>query len=181
MEREHEESIYDEDLRHDEETRPPKVLDERLFGEPIRTLHMRSRAVTVDKGVTIAEAAHRMKEHRTGCVLVTEREMLVGIFTERDILTKLLGGAQDLTAVTVESVMTRDPEALTPDDAVAFAMRLMSVGGFRHVPLVDTARRPIGIISVKDVIDYLVEFFPGAVFNLPPQPGQDHARVPEGA
>lgn len=181
MEREHEESIYDEDLRQDEETRPPRVIDERLFGEPIKTIPMRSGAVTVDRAITVAEAVRRMKEHRVGCVLVTQAGALAGILTERDILTKLLGTSPDLTAVTVEAVMTRDPEALTPDDAVAFAMRLMSVGGFRHVPLVDAARRPVGIISVKDVIDHLVEFFPAAVFNLPPKPGKDQARVPEGA
>jgi CBS domain-containing protein len=180
MLREDEES-YEDELRREEAARPPRVIDERMFGEPIRIIPRRSGAVSVEQDATVAEAIRRMQEHRTGCVLVTEGGTLSGIFTERDILAKLLGTAQDLAAIRVESVMTREPEALTPDDAVAFAMHLMSVGGFRHVPLVDAARRPVGIISVKDVIDYLVEFFPRQVYNLPPRPGKDHARVPEGA
>jgi CBS domain-containing protein len=76
--------------------------------------------------------------------------------------------------------MTRNPESLTPDDPIAFAMQLMSVGGFRHVPLVDSDGRPVGILSVKDIVDYLVEHIPGEILNIPPEPGK-HARVPEGA
>jgi CBS domain-containing protein len=55
----------------------------------------------------------------------------------------------------------------------------MSVGGFRHVPLVDDERRPAGILSVKDIVDYLVEHFPRDVLNIPPEPGK-HSRTPEG-
>ena len=82
-----------------------------------------------------------------------------------------------LLAGKVDAVMTQRPETLGPDDPVAFALRLMSVGGFRHIPLVDGEGRPVGILSVKDIVDFLVEHFPQAVLNIPPEPGR-HAERP---
>ena len=104
---------------------------------------------------------------------------MVGIFTERDILTKLVGTGYDPARVQVDGVMTRNPETLTPDDPIAYAMQIMSVGGFRHVPLVDADQRPVDILSVKDIVDYVVEHFPREILNIPPEPGK-HARIPEG-
>ncbi|MBI4735422.1 MAG: CBS domain-containing protein [candidate division NC10 bacterium] len=174
-----EETIYDEDLRYEDEPTPHKILDTRVFKEPIKILHRRAGHVAIPVGTTIGEAVRVMKEHRIGCIMVEDQGKLVGIFTERDILTKLVGTGYDPTKVTVDGVMTRDPETLSPDDPIAFAMQLMSVGGFRHVPLVDADRRTVGILSVKDIVDYLVEHFPRDVFNIPPEPGR-HSRVPEG-
>ncbi len=174
-----EESIYDEDLRYEDEPTPHKVLDTQVFKEPIKILELRAGRVAVPLGATIGQAAKVMKDHRIGCVLVEEGGKVVGIFTERDILTKLVGTGYDPAKVQVDGVMTRDPETLTPDDPIAFAMQLMSVGGFRHVPLVDADRRPVGILSVKDIVDYIVEHFPREVLNIPPEPGK-HARIPEG-
>ena len=173
------ETIYDEDLRYGEEEAPPKVLDTQIFREPIKVLHLRAGRVAVPLGTTIGEAARVMKEHRIGCVLVEDGGKLVGIFTERDILSKLVGTGYDPAKVQVDGVMTRNPETLTPDDPLAFAMQLMSVGGFRHVPLVDADQRPVGILSIKDIVDYLVEHIQSEIFNIPPEPGK-HARIPEG-
>ncbi len=127
---------------------------------------------------TIGEAAGIMKTHRVGCVLVESEGALVGIFTERDILTKLVGTGYDPAAVRVDAVMTRTVETLSPDDPIAFALQRMSVGGFRHIPLVESGR-PVGILSVKDIVDYLAENFPREVLNIPPEPGQ-HPQTQEG-
>jgi CBS domain-containing protein len=174
-----EETIYDEYLGYGDQETPRKLLDTQIFQEPIKALHLRGGRVAVPLGTSIGEAARAMKEHRIGCVLVEEGGKLVGIFTERDILTKLVSTGDDPAKVLVDGVMTRDPETLTPDDPIAFAMQLMSVGGFRHVPLVDADRRPVGILSVKDIVEYLVEHIPSEIFNIPPEPGK-HARIPEG-
>ncbi len=174
-----EETIYDEDLRYGDDETSPKVLDTQIFREPIKALHLRAGRVAVPLGTTIGEAARVMKEHRIGCVLIEEGGRLVGIFTERDILTKLVGTGYDPAKVQVDGVMTRNPETLTPDDPIAFAMQLMSVGGFRHVPLVDADRRPVGILSMKDIVEYLVEHISSEILNIPPEPGR-HARIPEG-
>ena len=173
------ESGYDEDRRYGEEDGPEKVIDARIFSEPIKNLHRRADHVAVRPGTTIGEAARIMKEYRVGCVLVEKEGKLLGIFTERDILIKLVGTGYDPAKVQVDGVMTRDPETLTPDDPIAFAMQRMSVGGFRHVPLVDPNGRPVGILSVKDIVDYLAEHFPREVLNIPPEPGKQ-PRIPEG-
>jgi CBS domain containing-hemolysin-like protein len=174
-----EETIYDEDLRYEDESTPHKVLDTQIFKEPIKSLHLRAGHVAVPLGTTIGQAARVMKEHRIGCVLVEEGGKLVGIFTERDILTKLVGTGYDPAKVQVDGVMTREPETLGLEDPIAFAMQLMSVGGFRHVPLVDAEKRLVGILSVKDIVDHLVEHFPREIFNIPPEPGK-HSKTPEG-
>jgi signal-transduction protein with cAMP-binding, CBS, and nucleotidyltransferase domain len=177
---ESEETIFDEDLRYEEESGGrPKAIDARLFAEPIKTLQRRAGHVAVPPETTIGQAARIMKEHRVGCVLVEDGRKLIGIFTERDILTKVVGTGYDPAHVRVDSVMTRDPETLTPADPIAFAMQRMSVGGFRHLPLVDSNGQPVGILSVKDIVDYLVEHFPGEILNIPPEPGRQ-PRIPEG-
>ncbi|RPI10183.1 MAG: CBS domain-containing protein [Zetaproteobacteria bacterium] len=171
--------VFDEDSRYDQEDVPAKTIDARLFAEPIKNLHRRAGRVTVPPGTTIGDAARVMKEHRVGCVLVEGAGKIVGIFTERDILTKLVGTGYDPATTAVDDVMTRNPETLTPEDPIAFALQRMSVGGFRHVPLVDADGRSVGILSVKDIVDYLAEHFPEEILNIPPEPGRQ-PRTPEG-
>ena len=170
---------FDDEARYDEEDSPPRAIDARLFAEPIKSLHRRAGRVTVPPGTTIGQAARIMKDHRVGCVLVEDGGKLIGIFTERDILTKLVGTGYDPAKVAVDGVMTRNPETLTPEDPIAFALQQMSVGGFRHVPLVDPDGHPVGILSVKDIVDYLAEHFPQEILNIPPEPGRQ-PRIPEG-
>jgi CBS domain-containing protein len=174
------EEIFGEDSRYDEEEKQSKAIDARLFAEPIKSLPRRAGRVAVPLGTTIGQAARIMKEHRVGCVLVEDGGKLIGIFTERDILTKLVGTGYDPAKVAVDGVMTRNPETLTPEDPIAFALQQMSVGGFRHVPLVDSDGFPVGILSVKDIVDYLTEHFPTEILNIPPEPGRQ-PRMPEGA
>jgi CBS domain-containing protein len=175
------ETVYDEDLRYEEDAGPAKTLDTRLFQEPIRGLKRRvERVPAVPLGASIGEAASVMRETGTGCVLVERAGRLVGILTERDILNKLVGTGYDPSTTTVDGVMTPNPETLGPEDPIAFALQRMSVGGYRHIPLVDAQGRAVGILSVKDVVDFLVEQFPREVLNIPPEPGVQ-PRAPEGA
>ena len=143
-----------------------RVLDERMLREPIRLLNPRS-PLSVEPGAALRDAVEIMREHHTGCVLVTEGDQLVGILTERDLLLRVevaeLGKP-------VADFMTRDPETLRPEDPIVWALNRMSVGGYRHVPLVDRTGRPVGVISVKDIIHYLVALFPNEILTLPPDP-----------
>jgi CBS domain-containing protein len=116
----------------------------------------------------IIEVLAKMKAH-DGCVLVVENERLVGIVTETDILRKVVG-MKDLDSTPISEVMTHAPEAMSFHDNIALALNLISVGGFRRVPLVDIRLRPVGLISVKDVVDYFVERFPSHVLNVSPTP-----------
>jgi CBS domain-containing protein len=144
--------------------RAPRVLDQRMIREPIRFLEPRA-PLSLPPTASVRDAVRMMREHRIGCLLVVDGDRLAGIITERDFLLKLEPGDGGRT---VRELMTPDPEVLTLDDPIVYALNKMSVGGFRHVPLVDAARRPVGIVSVKDIIDYIVDFFANDVLTVPP-------------
>jgi CBS domain-containing protein len=109
-------------------------------------------------------------EHRIGCVLVQRAGKLVGVFTERDVLTKVVFRETSGT-MTVESVMTREPETLEETQTIACALNKMSVGGYRHIPIIKRGK-PVGVVSIRDLVDFLVELFPERVLNVPPSPAQ---------
>ena len=97
---------------------------------------------------------------------------LVGIVTERDILTKVAGGLQVSGDTSVESIMTPDPVVLEAHASIAFALQRMSVEGYRQVPLVDSEGCPVGCVSVRDIVNWIVEIVPETVTNLPPSSGR---------
>ncbi len=119
---------------------------------------------------TIAEAVGLMRQERVGCLLVCQEKKLVGILTERDLLRRVLAHGKPLT-VPVAECMTPDPVVVHPKDSIATAIRQMEEGGYRHLPVVDERGRPVGVLSVKRIVHYLVEHFPSTVYNLPPDPG----------
>jgi CBS domain-containing protein len=125
--------------------------------------------ICLREGATVQEAIERMLARRQAGVLIVDTDgRLTGIFTERDVLTRVAGQGRDPRQTTLGAVMTRDPEALGPADRIAYAVHSMSVAGYRTVPLVDAQRRPLGVVTVSDVIRWLADLFPEAVLNLPP-------------
>ena len=149
-----------------------------LLTTAIKHLNPRA-AVSVEEGTSVSEAVAIMNREKIGGLLVVREGRLAGIFTERDVLTKIAGRGLDFTKIFVGHYMTPDPEALSPEHKVAYALNKMVVGGYRHVPIVDGERRPVAVISVRDVVEFIVERFPAEVINLPPDP--DHEmRAREG-
>ena len=146
-------------------------FDARLLSEPLSVLPTHS-PICFKGSDAVSEAMKAMQREHRGCVLITEdgtpRSRLTGIFTERDILLRIIDRGRHPTTITLEEVMVRDPECLPADASVAWVLNKMSVGGFRHVPAVDEEGRPVNIVSVRDVVQFLVEAFPEAVLNLPP-------------
>src|SRR5947209_624568 len=128
---------------------------------------------------TVSEAVNLMRQHRVGCVLVSENKRLIGIFTERDLMRRVLAPGKPLT-LAVGDCMTPNPVSVHSKDPISTAVRRMNEGGYRHLPVVDEAGRPVGILSVKRIVHYLVEHFPTTVYNLPPDPGSVPTE-PEGA
>jgi len=125
--------------------------------------------ICLREGAMVTEAAQRMLQARQAAVLVVDTAgRLAGIFTERDLLTRVVGRGLDPKSTPLSAVMTPDPEVLGLRDRVAYAVHCMSVAGYRTVPLVDTLHRPIGIVTVSDVIRWLANLFPATVLNLPP-------------
>ncbi len=122
--------------------------------------------ICVKESDSLASVLALLKQYSMGSVLVTnDQGVLVGIFTERDSLLKVMGAELD-PGTLVSSVMTHNPQSQKLDGTIAFALNLMSLGGFRHIPIVDDDNMPIGIISVKDVVDYLVGKMNEDIFNL---------------
>ena len=107
----------------------------------------------VDRSTPLAEVIERLQKRNVGCVLVTGHgEELVGIFTERDVLYRVAGLIDLAAPIPVESLMTPRPSTLRPSDPISHALHLMSVHGFRHIPLVDEDTRPVGVVSLRDII-----------------------------
>jgi CBS domain-containing protein len=119
---------------------------------------------------SVAQAVALMRRQQVGCVLVCDNAEVVGIFTERDLLRRVLTPGKPLT-MPVSECMTPHPVVVHPKEPIAAAVRRMVDGGYRHLPVIDPAGRPVGILSVKRIIHYLVEHFPGTIYNLPPDPG----------
>jgi CBS domain-containing protein len=128
----------------------------------------------VEAGEPVAEAVAVMRRERIGCLLVVENGELVGIFTERDLLKRVLARGEPLTTP-LTAVMTAQPVSVNVLDSVRTAVERMQAGGYRHVPVVDEGNRPVGVLSAKRIIRYLAEHFPTTIYNQPPDPHQ----VPE--
>jgi CBS domain-containing protein len=118
---------------------------------------------------SVAEAVALMRQEKVGCLLVCTGERLVGIFTERDLLRRVLAAGKPLT-VLVADCMTPNPVVVHPKESIGAAIRHMEEGGYRHLPVVDETGRPLGVLSVKRIVHYLVEHFPSTIYNLPPDP-----------
>lgn len=128
----------------------------------------------IDGDEPVSAAVGAMRAGRVGCLLVTRDGRLAGVFTERDLLTRVLAPGLPLTTPT-HQCMTPDPVTVQPGDSVRVVVRRMEKGGYRHLPVVDEQNRPVGVVSARRVVHYLVEHFPELVYNLPP----DLGRVPE--
>jgi CBS domain-containing protein len=165
----------------------PEIARQRDVGRqiletPVAALK-RSETVTVAPTATVARAAELMRRKNVSAVMVVERKggkaRLAGIFTERDLVSRALA-ARGWQRAPVRRFMTERPETLRPRDPVAYAMNKMSVGGFCHVPLVDDRGAPAGMISVRDVADFVVELLPEHILNLPSEPDLAVHRTAEG-
>ena len=124
----------------------------------------------VQPSQTIAEAVALMRQEGVGCLLVCDEDRVVGIFTERDLMRRVLAAGRPLS-LEVAECMTPRPVVVHPKEPIGAAIRRMEEGGYRHLPVVDETGRPVGVLSAKRIVRYLVEHFPGTVYNLPPDPG----------
>ncbi|MCK6481561.1 MAG: CBS domain-containing protein [Planctomycetaceae bacterium] len=151
---------------------PDRVLNNRVLLRPISDLRYPRNPLAYAPGASVSEALSAMMAKNLGAVLVVDGGKVVGIFSERDALRKGLyvKGAGDRP---IREFMTPNPDCLTPHDSIAFAMNRMGVGGYRHIPLVDAQRRPVGMLVMRDLVRYVVTFFPAEALNLPPH--SEHA------
>lgn len=121
-------------------------------------------AITPDTPVATVIGLFRAQQQ--AAVLVCESDQLVGIFTERDAL-RLMTDRADLSQP-VSTAMSDVVATVDPKSTVADAIQLMSEGGYRHLPVVDSLGKPSGVVAVRGIVHYLVEHFPDAVYTQPP-------------
>lgn len=99
---------------------------------------------------TVRHACERMRDRRVGAVLVTEKDrQLVGIFTGRDAVGRVLAEGRDPAKTTLAEVMTVDPRTMPPEKTAIEALRLMHDLGFRHLPVIQE-RKVLGVVSRGD-------------------------------
>lgn len=138
--------------------------------------------VTIDISCSTNEAIDLLLAHKIGAAPVVENGTLCGIFSERDVLNKILNKqVGDLDVIGVKEFMIAAPQTAQQEDSLNIAILYMAQGGYRHLPIVDSGNRPIGMVSIRDVISYLVEEFPQEVLTLPPRPVRDALKAREGA
>lgn len=120
----------------------------------------------IEPSTPVSQAIEVMKKDEGGCAIVCEGERLVGIFTERDLLTKIVGQNVDLNTP-VSQWMSPLVATLTPSGTIGDAVAIMNEKSYRNIPIVEDGKL-VGSVSVFDVISYLAESYPKETMNLPP-------------
>lgn len=124
----------------------------------------------LDAGRPVAEAVQVMRDRGVNCLLVGDAAgNLIGIFTDRDLLRRVIAAGKPW-ATPLGEAMTPDPTCVGEKEPVRAAIAKMQQGGYRHLPVLDEAGRPVGVLAVRQIVHYIVEHFPTAVYNLPPNP-----------
>ena len=111
-----------------------------------------SHVVTAAPGMTVFDVARLMLERQTGAVLIVDADRLIGIFTERDAVYRVIAQGLDARAVAVADVMTAPPVTIGPESTFGQAMLLMLDHGFRRMPVVEDGR-VVGLVTARNALD----------------------------
>jgi CBS domain-containing protein len=129
-------------------------VERSLMEDPVSALRPR-KPVTVRPTATVREAMQTMLARDLGALLVVDGAgKLLGILSERDLLVKVAGLHDDYADLPVEHFMTPQPETVTDEDTLAFALHKMDIGGYRHLPVLSEGK-PAGVISVRDLLRHI--------------------------
>jgi CBS domain-containing protein len=126
----------------------------------VRDIMERRRPVVASPEETVQAAAARMTEEACGSVLVCDGDRLRGIFTERDLMTRVVGRGLDPKTTRIEQVMTHDPDRIESTATAREALRRMDELGCRHLPVTEDGR-VLGVVSLRDLpIETVAEALP---------------------
>jgi CBS domain-containing protein len=134
---------------------PHEGIQAHLMLDPVRNVYSPYPAA-VNAEDSVSRAIEIMQQWRAGCVTVFQEGKLTGILSEVDLLLKLGLDDSDLSQIRVSELMTPKPEVVQEDSTIANALQLMSIGGYRHLPVM-REETLVGIVSIKDVLRYLKE------------------------
>lgn len=123
----------------------------------------------VEIGASVRATIEKMRQEDHNCAFVTDKGRLVGIFTDRDILLRVVDKLENWDRP-IEAVMTPQPYTVNSTDSADAALNLMHEKHVRNVPVLDTNGAVIGNLTHYAVVKYLADRFPESVYNLPPEP-----------
>jgi CBS domain-containing protein len=129
-----------------------------MFDVPVRIVMRRHKLVQTSPDTSVAKAAKLMAARNVGAVLVTDGKRVAGIFTERDVVFRVVAKGRDADTTAVAAVMTESPQTVEPDKPYGYALLVMHEHGFRHLPVVENGK-PIGIVSARSAMDPDLEEF----------------------
>lgn len=129
-----------------------------MFGLSIASVMERKKVLMAPPETSVSTAAELMAQKKVSAVLVVQDERLVGIFTERDAVYRVIAKGRDPRTTRLAEVMTPDPSTVAPDESFGYAMLMMHERGFRHAPVIENGR-PVGIVSARDALDPEMEEF----------------------
>jgi CBS domain-containing protein len=129
-----------------------------MFSEPIRNVMERKKVLTAPPDTSVRAAAKLMAKSKVSAVMVVEAKRLVGIFTERDAVFRVMAQGRDPQTTLLADVMTKAPKTVAPDESFGYALLMMHENNFRHVPVIENGE-PIGIVSARSALDPELEEF----------------------
>ena len=129
-----------------------------MFSQRIRSVMKRKKILMAPPETTVSKAAKLMAGKNVGAVMVVEDDRLVGIFTERDAVVRVMARGRDARATHLADVMTAPPMTVDPDKTFGYALLMMHENGFRHVPVIENGK-PVGIVSARNALDPEMEEF----------------------
>lgn len=129
-----------------------------MFAQPVRTVMEKKKLVTASPETTVSEAAKLMAKRRVGALLIVKDQRLVGIFTERDAVFRVIARGRDIQTTPLAEVMTKAPKTVDPNKSFGYALLMMHENGFRHVPVIEN-RKLIGVVSARDALNPDLEEF----------------------
>jgi CBS domain-containing protein len=129
-----------------------------MFSQSVRSVMKRQKLLTATPETTVSKAGVLMTKRNVGAVMIVERGRLIGIFTERDVVTRVIAQGRDPATTKLADVMTIAPKTVDPDKSYGYALVIMQENGFRHVPVIENGK-PIGIVSSRNAMDPELEEF----------------------
>lgn len=129
-----------------------------MFTQSVRNIMEQRKLLTASPQTAVLQAATMMAKKHASAVLVVENERLIGIFTERDAVFRVIARRLDPAATPLADVMTPDPKTISPERTFGHAMLLMHENHCRHLPVVEHGK-PVGIVSARNALDPDLEEF----------------------
>jgi len=129
-----------------------------MFDELVKNVMQRRKILKASPEMLVSKAAKLMAKKNVGAIMVVEGEQLVGIFTERDVVFRVVAPGLNAQTTRVAEVMTPEPEIVGPEKPLGYALLVMHERGFRHLPVVEDGKI-VGIVSARSAMDPDLEDF----------------------